>query len=197
MTDQDAVQRCLAGDKDAFAEIVRQYQAQILAYCLRMLGNREDAADAAQQAFVQAYRHLNRYDPHQPFRPWLYRIATNLCIDFRRRSGRQASPMADEDLERISEPTASPAHLADLAADREEIREAVARLPDHFRTVILLHYFEDLSYQEIAHQTKLPMGTISTHLYRAKQHLKRTLTERGMAGDGTYPARSASAVPGR
>lgn len=197
MDERTAIDRCLAGDTEAYAVIVRQYQAQILALCLRMTGNREDAADAAQQAFIQAFNYLDRYDPDQPFRPWLFKIATNQCISLLRRRGRLAVPVRDEQLEQASDPQEGAPALTELAEDRERVRRAVTSLPDPYRTVVLLYYFQSLSYQEIARQTGLPVGTISTQLHRAKAHLKRRLLQEEVGDGDTSAGRTAAAVPGR
>lgn len=178
MDEQEALRRCIAGDKNAFAVLVKQYQAPVLALCLRLTGNREDAADVAQQAFVQAFKHLDRYDPDQPFRPWLYRIATNECIGFLRRRGRhQAVATETEVLEQVSDPAEGAPALVDMAENREQVRSAVAQLPLQYRQVVVAYYFQELSYQEIARQTGIPIGTVGTLLFRAKQQLKRLLTE--------------------
>lgn len=197
MDEQQAILRCLAGDTGAYTVLVGQYQAKILALCLRMTGNREDAADVAQETFVQAYRHLDRYDRQQPFRPWLFRIATNQCIDFRRRNRRHVVAADETVLERASHPGAETETLVELAQDQEQVRRAVADLPDPYRTAVLLYYFQGLSYQEIAKQTALSVGTISTHLHRAKHLLKRRLSEEGVDPDGTYHARTTPALSSR
>ena len=176
MEEREAISRCLAGDKNAYATLVGQYQAQVLALCLRMTGNREDAADVAQQAFIQAYRHLDRYDPDQPFRPWLYKISTNECITFLRRTKKhQAVPAADDVLENVSDPADGAPSIVDLAEDRERVRTAVAQLPLSYRQVVVAYYFQELSYQEIARQTGVPVGTVGTLLHRAKQQLRKLL----------------------
>lgn len=197
MDEQEAIRRCLAGDADAFGVLVRQYQAPVLALCLRMTGSREDGADLAQQAFVQAFRHLEQYDPALPFKPWLFKIATNACIGFLRRKRRDQVPLEDGALERIGVPADGAPALAELAEDRERVREAVAELPQQYRTAVVLHYFQGLTYQEIARQTGLSIGTISTHLYRAKQWLKRRLTEEEVAPGDSSRSHLAAAVSGR
>lgn len=181
MQEHEALALCRAGQQEAYTEIVRRYQARILALALRMTGNRADAADVAQQAFTQAYRHLDRYDPAEPFGPWLYRIATNACIAFLRRRGRhraRASP--DAALQTLAAPDPSPAALLVAREDREQIRRAVAELPAAYRTVVVLYYFENLSYRQIAAQTGLSVGTVSTHIYRAKQRLRQALAAKGV-----------------
>jgi RNA polymerase sigma-70 factor, ECF subfamily len=177
LDERDAIQHCLRGDKEAYAVLVRQYQAQVLALCLRMTGNREDAADGAQQTFIQAYRHLEQYDPDQPFRPWLYRIATNECIALLRRRKPQTVTTETSVLEQVSDPAEGAPALVDLAENRAQVRTAVDKLPLPYRQVVVAYYFQELSYQEIARQTGVPVGTVGTLLYRAKQQLRRLLSE--------------------
>jgi RNA polymerase sigma-70 factor (ECF subfamily) len=177
LDEREAIRRCLSGDREAFAHLVRQYQAQVLGLCYRMTGSREDAADIAQQAFLKAYQHLHTHDPALPFRPWLLKIATNECVSFLRRHGRQRAVPDEAVLQEAADPTPSPLALMELADDRAEVRQAVLALPLPYRTVILQYYFEGLSYQEIANRSGMAIGTISTHLFRAKQLLKRILTQ--------------------
>ncbi|MGE5673611.1 MAG: RNA polymerase sigma factor [Mycobacterium leprae] len=195
MDEREAIRRCRQGDRNAFGFIVQRYQAQILALCLRMTGSREDAADLAQQAFVQAYRHLAGYDSDHPFSPWLYRIATNECIAHLRR--RRHQTVGDEEtLAQVEDLAAEVPALVELAQDRESVRTAVAALPLPYRTVVVLYYFQGLNYQEIAQQTGLPIGTISTQLYRAKQLLKRQLAEQEVTGGDASATRTASGLSG-
>ncbi|HYG59535.1 MAG TPA: sigma-70 family RNA polymerase sigma factor [Symbiobacteriaceae bacterium] len=197
MDEREALHLCQAGDKNAFAVLVRQYQTQVLGLCLRMTGNREDAADVAQQTFVQAFRHLVQYDPDQPFRPWLFRIATNECVNFLRRHKRAPLPADSETLEAVSDPADGAPALVDLAEDRERVRTAVAQLPLQYRQVVVAYYFQELSYQEIARQTGLPIGTVGTLLHRAKQQLRKLLTEAEVNQGEAHRVRTDAAVPGR
>lgn len=177
MEEREALRRCRAGERDAFAHLVRRHQASVLALCYRMTGSREDAADAAQQAFLQAYRRLETYDPAQPFRSWLMKIAANESIALMRRRGRLKEIADDEALNRAAASGPDAHSLVELAEDREAVRRAVAALAPRYRTVILQYYFEGLSYQEIAERSGLSVGTVSTHLFRAKQQLRRLLSE--------------------
>jgi len=197
LDERDAIRRCLDGDKDAFAHLVRQYQAQILGVCLRMLGSREDAADVAQQVFVRAYRNLGKYDQSQPFGPWLFRIATNECFGFLRLKKNQMTAAGTEVLEYTPDPDEGAPALLDRAEDQERVRRAVAQLPPQYRSVVVLYYFEELSYQEIARQTGLPVGTISTNLYRAKQLLRRQLAQEEVDPGEASAGRPAAKVSGR
>lgn len=177
MDEREIIRRCLNGDREAFALLVRAYQGQVLGLCYRMTGSREDAADIAQQAFLKAYHKLDTHDQAQPFRPWLLKIATHECISHLRRSGRSKTVADEEALSEAVAPEPDAPSLVELADSREEVRRAVSALPLPYRTVILQFYFEGLSYQQIADRSGLPMGTVSTHMYRAKQLLKRNLTQ--------------------
>jgi len=151
-----AIRSCLRGDKNALAHLVQRYQAQVLAFCLRITGSCEDAADVAQQVFINAYRRLDQFDQNLPFRAWLMRFAANECTAFLRRRGR---PAGGEALEALTDPGQRAPSQVDLAEDREWVRQAVAQLPDQYRTVVLLYYFQELSYTEIAHRTGLSVGS--------------------------------------
>ncbi len=177
MDEQAVIDRCLGGDREAFGALVQHYQSLVLGLCYRMTGSREDAADVAQQAFLQAYRNLHTHDPTQPFRPWLMKIATNECITLLRRKGRHPTVSDDEMVAQVATPEPDAPSLMALADDREAVRRAVRALPLPYRTVILQFYFEGLSYQQMADQSGLSIGTISTHIYRAKQLLRRTLIQ--------------------
>jgi RNA polymerase sigma-70 factor (ECF subfamily) len=156
--------RAVGTYREAFAQLVRQYQAQVLGLCYRMTGSRKDAADVAQQVFLQAYRHLHTHDTSQPFRPWLLKIATNECISFLRRSGRHKTVADEEALDRAVDTEPDAPSLLELADDREAVRRAVAALPLPYRAVILQHYFEGLSYQQIAEREAL-----EAHLERCSE----------------------------
>jgi len=165
-------------EQEAFADLIRAHQAQVLALCYRMTGSREDAADIAQQAFLKAYRNLHLYDPGQPFRPWLMRIAANECISFLRRRERRRTVTDEEALLKAADAGPDAPSLVELADDRKAVRQAVYALPPHYRAAIVQHYFEGLSYQQIAERSGLSVGTISSHIHRAKQMLRRVLSQR-------------------
>lgn len=197
MDEQEAIRRWQSGDRDAFAVLVERYQAVVLALCLRMTGNRADALDVSQLAFVKAWGAVDRFDPHLPLRPWLLKIATNECITHLRRQRRQPVPVEQATLESAAGPDESASALLDLTSDRERVHQAVSQLPDQYRSIVLRFYFQQQSYQEIAREMDLPMGTVATHLYRAKQMLKRLLTTEEGSTDGPPTARTAAAVPHR
>ena len=172
-TDEAWVQETLR-DANAFAELVRRYQGRLYRLAYRMLGNAEEAQDATQEAFLRAYRALSSFRLDASFSPWMYRIATNVCLDMLRSRRPQAS--LDES------PLDPPATLSveGAVAERERLRavaEAVGRLPVGLRTVFLLRHEAELSYEEIAQTLGLPLNTVRTRLFRARNALKELLKE--------------------
>lgn len=197
MEDPEAIRRCRGGDRDAFAVLVERYQATVLALCLRMTGSRSDALDVSQQAFVKAYQHLDRYDPHLPFCPWLLKIATNESIAHLRRQRHQPVPVEPETLEYAVGSADDTGDRMALMQDRQRVQRAVTQLPDQYRTIVIRYYFQRQSYQEISRDLQVPMGTVATHLSRAKQLLKRMLTAEEGNQRGSPDTRAAAAVPRR
>lgn len=180
--DQKLMQKAKRGDQAAFAELVDKYRDKIYAYLYRMVGNREDALDLAQETFLRIYSNLRNFKLGQPFRPWLYRIATNLAIDLLRKRrpmvALDAPLFADEPLrlELVDEgPGPEEQHeRAELAA---YLAEKVAELPANYRSVILLRHGHDLSYQEISDILRVPVSTVKTRLFRAREALRLKLSD--------------------
>lgn len=182
--DASAVRAASRGDKGAFAGLVESHKRAVYGLCLRLLGNGEEARDAAQETFVRAYAALHAFDASQPFAPWLLRIARNFCLDQLRRrlpEGRQVSldaePGGDDPPRReIADPDAV---RADEALERSQTRAslelAVASLPPNYREVVHLFHVEHLSYREIASAMDVPIGTVMTWLHRARARLREAL----------------------
>jgi RNA polymerase sigma-70 factor (ECF subfamily) len=183
LTDEALAERCLAGNRRAFDELVQRYHRRVYGLCRRMLGEDEEAADVAQEVFVRAYRHLDQFDPSRRFKPWLMTIATNLSVN--RLKGRRPEaesldqPAGDEQRgpREAAEPGAGPAQTVEAGEFRERLETAIRELPDQYRIVALLRYGEGLAYEEIAAATRLPLGTVKTHLFRAKQKLREKLAD--------------------
>jgi RNA polymerase sigma-70 factor, ECF subfamily len=183
--DRTIVDAVLAGDRDAFRLLVEREGASVVAACARVLGDRSEAEDVAQEAFVIAYRSLATWRADGPFGAWLSRIAVRLAI---RRAGQRKQvtwldPLAaDADLpgqDRFRTTTVGdavdPAHSA-LRAERDaQLRAAVASLDEPYREVVALRFFAERSLAEIADATDRPLGTVKTHLHRGLARLRRTL----------------------
>jgi len=167
----DLVRQVLAG-ADCYEALVKRYHVGLIIHCERMVGDRSDAEDIAQEAFVKAYLQLDKFDPSKAgFSTWLYRIATNLTIDFLRKQKRKVSV---EEIEAVAEVT-MPTYLDD--EQKQEIRAAVERLkPLGYRQVVEAYYWDGKNYQEIASELHIPLNTVRTWLRRAKIRLQEELS---------------------
>jgi RNA polymerase sigma-70 factor (ECF subfamily) len=176
------VRAAAAGDRRAFARLVDQHQRAVFGLCQRVLQDREEARDAAQETFVRAWSAIATCDPAQPFAPWLLRIARNHCIDVVRRrlpAPRRVELDADGPAGDHTELPDPGAARGDVLLQREqeasELEAAVAALPDNYRQVIQLFHVEHMSYKEIAATMEVPMGTVMTWLHRARGRLRVSL----------------------
>ena len=161
------IEKILAGS-DRYAEFVERYHVGLIIHCERIVKNREDAEDIAQDAFVKAYLQLKTYDSDKSrFSTWLYKIATNLALDHLRKN---KHTMTVEDIEGLAEAT-MPTYLED--EERDEMRRAVQSLvPPEYRRVIESYYWDGKSYQQIAEAEGVPLNTTRTWIRRAKLQIK-------------------------
>jgi RNA polymerase sigma-70 factor, ECF subfamily len=174
------------GDKQAFGRLVDLHKRAVYGLCFRLLREAEEARDAAQETFVRAYAALERYDPRQPFVPWILRIARNHCLDLVRRRVphvRRVELDADPDGSGGLD-LADPAALAaDVVLEHREtaatLAKAVEGLPPNYREVVHLFHVEHLSYKEIAATLDVPIGTVMTWLHRARARLRAALEQAG------------------
>jgi len=169
-TRSDAVllERVAAGDEDAFADLVGRYQARFFRVALRILGNERDAEDGVQLAFLRVFRKAGSYRSDWQGSTWLYRVLTNVCVDVWRKRGRQPSIDAASEVEEAAARTHS-------VALRLDVHGALARLPAEMRSVVVLRFSEDLSYEEIARVRGVSINTVKTQLARAKRALRSHL----------------------
>lgn len=188
-SDCDLVAKAIAGREDGFEELVRRYQRPLVAYVYRMVGDYDAALDLTQEVFIKVYASLTRYRPEYKFSTWAYRIAHNAAIDHLRRYGNGRL----EDLERgggdngagsYEKPFASaaptPEQQSERAERRAEIEEVVENLPPSYRELIVLRHAHDMSYDEIAEVTGLPLGTVKNRIFRAREVMRAGLLERGI-----------------
>ncbi|MEO8475782.1 MAG: sigma-70 family RNA polymerase sigma factor [Actinomycetota bacterium] len=175
------LRRARGGDTTAFGALVQLHQTRIYAVCLRILADPEDARDAAQDAFMTAFRKLEQFRGDAAFGTWLHRIAVNACYDSLRRAKRQpmlhvrADP-ADERVLDDGPPTPDP---ADEIAGTIDVARALALIPEDFRVVLVLADIEDLPYEEIARVLEVPIGTVKSRVHRGRVALARALAEPG------------------
>ncbi|WP_428307149.1 RNA polymerase sigma factor [Lacipirellula sp.] len=182
-TDAELVEAARAGDRAAFGELVGRYQDRLFNTMLRIAGTREDAADAVQDAFVQAYLKLDAFRGDSQFFTWLYRIAMNQALTRRRR----AQPMASIDAakegagEEPMDETAAPGEQMLVDERAEQVHTALAELGDQHRKILVLREMEGCSYEAIAEILELPVGTVRSRLFRARLQLRDRL--RSMWGE--------------
>ncbi len=187
--DAELVTRAIAGREEGFAELVRRYQRPIAAYVYRMVGDYDAALDLTQEVFIKVYGSLARYRPEFKFSTWIYRIAHNAAIDHLRRVGgaRIEDLHAEGEGGRTFErPLASAAPTPEQESERRErraeIESVVQELPPAYRELIVLRHALDLSYDEIAEVTGLPLGTVKNRIFRAREAMRSLLVERGITG---------------
>lgn len=178
------VQRCLAGDQTAMLALVDRYQGQVFGLCYRMLGQRQDAEDMAQETFVRALRSLRQWDGEREFLPWLLAIAGNRCRTCLGK--RMRSPAMTPFVEQAPDHRRSNAGGRHLA---EEVERALGRLRKEYRTAFLLFHEEQLNYAEIGAALDCPVGTAKTWVHRARRELTDMLRKREAVGRVSHVVR--------
>ncbi|MCI0514646.1 sigma-70 family RNA polymerase sigma factor [candidate division KSB1 bacterium] len=186
-TDTNLIERALAGDQQAYAELVNRYRGPVYNLLLRMVKNKEEAEDLVQEAFIKAFHSLASFNAQFAFSTWLYKIAINNCIDhFRKQKLKLCSidkpvPSKEGEIKREF-PDIS------LAADRElldsektvMIQEAIDSLPEKYRLSIVYRHQDEKSYEEIADLMEIPLGTVKARIFRAREMLKKKLKDQLM-----------------
>jgi RNA polymerase sigma-70 factor (ECF subfamily) len=181
--DREWVRRAVAGDESAFARIVERHQRGLYNLAYRMVHDRELARDLTQDIFIRVHRSLRRYDPVYPFTSWIYRVASNLCIDWiRKRKVETVSLDApidiglDESLARdIPDDAPGPAAQVERSERARLLAQSLAKLPESHRMVLLLRHQRDLSYEEIALILDAPLGTVKARIHRAREAFRALL----------------------
>ncbi len=186
------VRRVLAGDVNAFETLVTEYEKGVYAIAQRMTGNPEDAADMTQETFIKAYNSLQSFRGDSKFSVWLYRIASNVCLDFlRSRSRKPAVSLSVEDDEGeeteldIADESQSPELLLERGLTRDAVRRGLQALPPDYKQILLLREIQGLSYEEIADVLQIEVGTVKSRIFRARKRLCTFLIEDGNIPDFT------------
>jgi RNA polymerase sigma-70 factor (ECF subfamily) len=166
------------GDDDAFACLVEVYQRPVFNLCYRMLGDPAEAEDASQEAFLKAYRALKRYDPNRKFVNWMLSIASNHCID-RLRKRRLKTTSLDNLLPGQMKPDPNPGPESRLSMDegRQSVREMLETLSEKDRAAIVMRYWYDMSYQEIAESLDLTVSAVKSRLHRARRDMAKEFSQ--------------------
>ncbi len=186
MEEQTLLDKCTKGDVHAFEELVEQYQQGIINHAYSMFLNREDALDMAQETFIKAFNAIASFNRQSSFKTWLFRIATNVCLDELRRRKRRAATVsltAEEDGDSpgvqidVADVSADPAEAAQQAFLRQAIEKAIGELDTEYRTAIVLREIEGMDYNEIAKTMGCSLGTVKSRISRARAQLREKLMQ--------------------
>ncbi len=182
MSDQDLVARARAGDQEAFARLVEENQNRVYSLALRLVGDREEAADLAQEAFLKAWQGLKSFQGDSSFATWIYRLTTNVCIDHlrrqKRRQGVETAVSLDDEDSGWAEPAdwdQDPQRKLEQSERGRALARAMEQLPDHQRRALVLRELSGLSYQEIGQALDLDLGTVKSRIARARLALRKIL----------------------
>lgn len=184
------VRKVLGGDANAFETLVLEYEKNVYNIALRMTSNSEDAADMTQEAFIKAYNSLQSFRGDSKFSVWLYRIVSNVCLDFLRSKNRRPTvslSVEDDDGEDaqldVADESQSPELLLDRKLTRDSVRRGLDSLPPDYRQILLLREIQGLSYDEIAQALSLEVGTVKSRIFRARKRLCTFLIDDGNISD--------------
>ena len=172
-SDFNFVKNAKEGDQKAFAELMQRYKDSIYFMALKMVNNRDDAMDIMIETFGKAFENIDKYKPDFAFSTWLFKIATNNCIDFIRKkkmnmvSINMGNDEGDEMTLQIKSDILNPEEHSIKREQREALKVMVDKLPSRYRTLITMRYYDELSYEEIALQLESPLGTVKAQLFRA------------------------------
>lgn len=179
------VERAKAGDQKAYAELMQRYKDSIYFMVLKMVNNKDDAMDITVTTFSKAFENLDKYRPDFAFSTWLFRIATNGSIDFIRKKKIQTTSLdsfkdsdGEDKIYEIKSDVLNPEESSIKKQQTEQLKEIIDRLPNRYKTLIILRYFDELSYEEIAQQLDLPLGTVKAQLFRGRDLLSNILNRR-------------------
>lgn len=189
LSDEDRIliERCLKGDEKAYEELLCKYRNSVFSICLRMVRNRTTAEDIAQEVFIKVFSALNRYDPTYPFSSWLNRITSNLCIDHLRREKERTisldQPVGGDDsdlLIQLPAGTAGPDREMESKEMMAILEDALGKLPEHYRIIVILRHQEQLSYEEISDTLGIPLGTVKARIHRARNMIMEHFRKKGL-----------------
>lgn len=180
--DRQLILWCREGREEGYRQLLGRYERYIYGLCYRLTGDREDALDLTQETFIRVLNGLGGVQANRPFKPWLRQVTVNACCSFLRRREPEGvsleQPLNEEitlsDVLRAVDDTAGEVVWRDT---RRLLREAMGRLPPTHRMVMVLRHQEDMSYQEIAAATGLPLGTVRTYLFRARERLRSEMSD--------------------
>lgn len=170
-SDRDLILNTRRGDIEAFGELVTRHQTSVFNVCYRILHERGEAEDMSQETFIRAHARLGSFDLERPFGPWIRRVAANICLNYLE-SQKITSELDDE---KDADESQSPQSRLEVKERSEQIRAALASLPANYRAVVELRHYQEMSYDEIASELKIPLSNVKSHLFRARKLLAEKL----------------------
>jgi RNA polymerase sigma factor (sigma-70 family) len=178
MTDEEIVGHVQSGKTELFVDLVRRHQDAVFGMAMRFTGHCGDAEDIVQEIFLKAFRSFSDFTGNAKFSTWLYRVAYNLCVDSQRKNRRKSREVVSlEDAGDAADEMSSLEGALLSAEDRELVRRALEGLDEHYRSVVVLAYYQTLSYEEISAVLGIPVKTVETRLYRARKKLRDSLEQ--------------------
>jgi len=175
LEERTLVDRCRTGDDAAFSELIERYKHLVYGLVYRMVSDRTQVDDLAQDVFLKVYRGLPYFRGEARLSTWIYRIVQNVCLQPKARRPRHVSLDTETaDGRMVREPGAHDGAFADMEL-RDRLEKAIAQLPDQYRVLIAAHYLEGIQYEALAESLDIPLGTVKTHLHRAKKRLRELL----------------------
>lgn len=182
MNERELIARLQKPDEAAFEELIRQYEKKVYTLCFRMCGNSEDAEEAAQDAFLALWRGIDRFRQESSLSTWIYRLATNACIDTLRRRKKQSGSVSLDDEELFVDAVDTSPQPQETVEHRETqklLQEGLSALPEEYRKVLILREIEGLSYTEIAESASIELGTVKSRISRGRSLLRNFLSGNG------------------
>lgn len=182
MNERELIARPQKRDEAAFEELIRQYEKKVYTLCFRMCGNSEDAEEAAQDAFLALWRGIDRFRQESSLSTWIYRLATNACIDTLRRRKKQSGSVSLDDEELFVDAVDTSPQPQETVEHRETqklLQEGLSALPEEYRKVLILREIEGLSYTEIAESASIELGTVKSRISRGRSLLRNFLSGNG------------------
>jgi RNA polymerase sigma factor (sigma-70 family) len=185
-SDIEIINQCIGGDVESFEHLVNRYKKLVFNTAYRMMGNREEAEDVTQEAFIRIYNSLSRYNPEFKFSTWALKITTNLCLDYLRKRKGETLPI-DEQFN-ICDDEPNPEEQYVRKENQRMVLEAINKLPEKYKEFIILFHNRNLSYQEIMDITGESLTIVKNRLYRARQMLKEYLINADKEGERVWNA---------
>lgn len=182
MNERELIARLQKRDEAAFEELIRQYEKKVYTLCFRMCGNSEDAEEAAQDAFLALWRGIDRFRQESSLSTWIYRLATNACIDTLRRRKKQSGSVSLDDEELFVDAVDTSPQPQETVEHRETqklLQEGLSALPEEYRKVLIQREIEGLSYTEIAESASIELGTVKSRISRGRSLLRNFLSGNG------------------